>query len=45
MCIEDVKRRTESNKDVIKVEGSQKNRYTYRGDREGGTFAHNDGGM
>ena len=35
---------TGSNKDVVKVEWSGKNRCTYWGDREGGTVAHNDRG-
>jgi hypothetical protein len=33
-----------SNKDVVKTEWSWKNRCTYRGDREGGTVADDDGG-
>jgi hypothetical protein len=35
---------TGSNNDVVKVEWSRKDRCTHRGDREGGTVAHNDRG-
>jgi hypothetical protein len=35
---------TGSNKDIVMVEWSGKDRCTHRGDREGGTIAHNDRG-